>query len=135
MPVPERVLVDTSAFIALMDADDEFHKKSSDVYDGLLEAGCELWVSSYILVETISLARRRLGFQPVRDLLDSIDLRATTVWVDEPLHTATRVEFVAREGRRLSFVDCSTLLVAKSLGATVFAFDSDFSLEGLPVVP
>ena len=135
MPVPERVLVDTSAFLALMDADDEFHERSAELYDDLLEAGSKLWVSSYVLLETIALGHRRLGFQPVRDLLDSIDLRATTVWVDGPLHTATRAEFVAREGRRLSFVDCSTLLVAKSLGAPVFAFDSDFSLEGLTVVP
>jgi predicted nucleic acid-binding protein len=118
-----------------MDIDDEFHEKSSEVYDELLEAGCEIWVSSYILLETISLAHRRLGFQPVQELLDSVDVVATTVWVDETLHAATRTEFVARLGRRLSFVDCSTLLIARSLGATVFAFDSDFLLEGLPVVP
>lgn len=135
MTTPQRVLIDTSALIALLDADDEFHTKASDTFDQLIERGSELWLSSYIRVETIALAHRRMGFQPVSDLVKSLDLITTTVWVDEELNSAVWDEFSNRKGQRLSFVDCSTLLVAGALGATVFAFDSDFSLEGLPVVP
>ena len=130
-----RVILDTSALLALLDADDEFHEKASGFYDRLLVDGSELWISSYIRVETIALAHRRLGFEPVRQLIESLDLTTATVWVDEQLHSAVWAEFVGRGGRRLSLVDCSTLLIAKSLEATVFSFDSDFSLEGLAVVP
>jgi predicted nucleic acid-binding protein len=132
---PQRVVIDTSALIALLDADDEFHKQASDTFEQLLEWGSELWLSSYIRVETIALAHRRMGFQPVAELVESLDLITTTVWVDEELNSAAWDEFSNRKGQRLSFVDCSTLLVAGALGATIFAFDSDFSLEGLPVVP
>jgi predicted nucleic acid-binding protein len=129
------VVLDTSALLALLDADDEFHEEASGFYDRLLGDGSELWLSSYIRVETIALAHRRLGFEPLRELVESLDVSTTTVWVDEQLHSAVWSEFAGRRGRRLSFVDCSTLLIARALGATVFTFDSDFSLEGLPVVP
>ena len=33
-----------------------------------------------------------------REFLDSIDLGATTVWVDEALHAAIRAEFVSAKG-------------------------------------
>jgi predicted nucleic acid-binding protein len=132
---PGRVFLDTSALLALLDADDEFHQRASAFYDQLLGEGFELWVSSYVRIETIALVHRRMGFEPLRDLIESLDVITTTVWVDEQLHGAVWSEFVGRNGRRLSFVDCSTLLIARSLGATVFAFDSDFLLEGLPVVP
>jgi predicted nucleic acid-binding protein len=131
----DRVILDTSALLALLDADDEFHEQASMLHDQLLDGSCELWVSSYILVETIALAHRRLGFGPLSDLVDSLDASTTTAWVDEQLHQAIWEEFNRRRGRRFSFVDCSTLLIARSLNATVFAFDSDFSLEGLPVIP
>ena len=135
MTITQRVIMDTSALIALLDADDEFHAQASDTFDQLIAWGSELWLSSYIRVETIALAHRRLGFEAVLELMESLDLITTTVWVDEELNSAAWAEFSSRKGRRLSFVDCSTLLVAGVLGATVFAFDSDFSLEGLPVVP
>ena len=135
LSIPQRVILDTSALIALLDADDEFHQQASDTFEQLLEWGSELWLSSYIRVETIALAHRRLGFQPVLELMESLELITTTVWVDEALNSAVWAEFAKRQGRRLSFVDCSIMLVAGALGATVFAFDSDFSLEGLPVVP
>lgn len=135
MSLPERVVLDTSALLALLDADDEFHEEADALYDQLLGDGCELWLSSYIRVETIALAHRRLGFEPLRDLVESLEVSTMTVWMDEPLHRAVWAEFAERSGQRLSFVDCSTLLIARALGATVFTFDSDFSLEGLPVVP
>jgi predicted nucleic acid-binding protein len=135
VPSLDRIFLDTSALLALLDADDEFHQRASAFYDQLLGEDCELWVSSYVRVETIALVHRRIGFGPLRELVESLDVTTTTVWVDEHMHGAVWSEFVGRQGRRLSFVDCSTLLIATSLGATVFTFDSDFSLEGLPVVP
>ena len=135
MTASRRVFLDTSALLALLDADDQFHEDAARTYDHLLDDGSELWVSSYVRVETIALAHRRMGFEPVKALVEALDEVATTVWIDQQLHTSTWAEFAERQGRRLSFVDCSTLLVSRSLGATVFAFDSDFSLEGLPVVP
>jgi predicted nucleic acid-binding protein len=132
---PDQVVFDTSALLALLDADDEFHASASGVYNRLLEDGSEFWLSAYALVETIALAHRRLGFGPVADLMASLDVRTTVVWMDELLHRSIWTDFAARRGRRFSFVDCSTLLLARSLDVAIFTFDSDFSLEGVPVVP
>ncbi len=67
--------------------------------------------------------------------MDGLDSIVNTVWIDQPLHEAAWAEYVSRGGVRLSFVDCSTLLIARGLDATIFAFDSDFLLEGHAVLP
>jgi predicted nucleic acid-binding protein len=42
---------------------------------------------------------------------------------------------VAREGRGLSLVDWTTVVVARKLNASVFAFDEDFTQEGIVSIP
>jgi predicted nucleic acid-binding protein len=118
-----------------LDADDEFHVHAARIYDHLLSAGSELWVTSYLRLESIAIAHRRLGFESVESLVASLDAAARTMWADESLYAATWAEFVQRRGERFSFVDCSTVLAARGLMATIFTFDSGFALEGLPVVP
>jgi len=129
------IILDTSALLALLDFDDKFHEQASDAYDRLLRAHASLWITSYLRVETSALVHARLGFEPLRRLMASLDAVVTTLWLEQSLHTAAWREFVARQGQRLSFVDCTTLLVARGLDAAVFSFDTDFTLEGLSVVP
>lgn len=129
------VILDTSALLALLDLDDKFHNQASDAYDRLLHAQARLWITSYLRVETTALVHARLGFEPLRRLMASLDAIVTTLWIEQSLHAAAWGEFVARQGQRLSFVDCTTLLVARGLRAAVFSFDTDFTLEGLSVVP
>jgi predicted nucleic acid-binding protein len=42
---------------------------------------------------------------------------------------------LSRGSREISLVDWSTIVVAQRVGATVFAFDSDFAKEGVATVP
>jgi predicted nucleic acid-binding protein len=131
----ERVLIDTAAFFALVAENDEFHLKAVEVYEALVEMSAELWTTSYVLVEAGALIHRRLGFQPLNVLYESLEGIMETLWVDQGLHNSAWQEFSSHRGERLSFVDCTTLLAAKALAAKVFTFDTDFSLEGIPVVP
>ncbi len=62
MPLPEKVIIDTSAFYALMSANDSFHRRAADTYERLIDREQELWTTSYALVETMALVHRRLGF-------------------------------------------------------------------------
>ena len=67
MVLPERVLIDTSAFYALRSATDLFHNRASVAYERLLDREQELWTTSYTLVETVALLHRRLGFEVVSE--------------------------------------------------------------------
>ena len=69
MALPDRVLVDTSAFFALCSASDLFHSKASLAYERLIDREQELWTTSYTLVETIALLHRRLSFEVVLGVL------------------------------------------------------------------
>lgn len=53
--------VDTSAFYALLDADDQNHVQARSVWPRLLEQAGRLFCSNYVVVETIALVQHRLG--------------------------------------------------------------------------
>jgi predicted nucleic acid-binding protein len=60
--MPIRIFIDTSAFLALEDESDEHHKEAILFRDQeLLRGNYEFITTSYILDETLTLIRRRLG--------------------------------------------------------------------------
>lgn len=50
--MPDRVLIDTSAFYALHSAVDRFHDRANVVFQDLMDTKQEFWTTSYTLVET-----------------------------------------------------------------------------------
>ncbi len=129
-----RVFVDTSAFYALASASDEFHAQARVTYERLLqEENAELLTSSYVLVESFALIQTRLGFQVLEEFVSSIGDLVGIVWVGEELHR--RAWKLLKKRQKVSFVDCTSFLIAQGEGAQVFAFDRDFIREGLPVIP
>ena len=133
--LPNRLLVDTTVWYALASPGDQFHGQARTAYDRVIDRNQEVWTTSYVLVETIALVHRRLGF----DLLASWE-RSTrgglrVYWVDGAVHNEAWGRFVANQGSGLSFVDWTTVVAAGRLGAHVFTFDQGFAREGVPVVP
>ena len=130
-----RVIVDTSAIYALISASDSFHEKARRTYEHLLDRNAELYTTSYILVETSALVHHRLGFHLLKAFVESIQGIFSTYWIDRAIHIEAWRSMVEREGQRLSLVDWTTIVVAKKLNASVFAFDEDFRQEALVVLP
>lgn len=135
MPLPERVLIDTSAFYAMLSSNDEFHQPANQTYERLVDREQELWTTSYVLVESIALAHRRLGFAPLKTFFDRLRPFVQTLWVDSRIHNEAWQQFSANEGRGLSFVDLTTSIAASQIRAHVFTFDAGFMNRGIPVVP
>ena len=136
MASPERVLVDTSAFYALLSGTDLFHTRARDAYEQLLDTDSEIWTTSYALVETVALLHRRLGFEVVSAFAAwQREARLQVVWVDSRMHAEAWNGFVAEQGRGLSFVDWTLALASREMGASVFTFDAGFAAQGLPVAP
>ena len=74
------VFVDTSALYALLDGDDAGHERALRGSERILRE--ELLTHSYVVVETVSLVRRRLGPEAaarlIDDMLPAIKIAAVT---------------------------------------------------------
>ena len=55
------LFVDTSALLAIIDADQSRHDEVARVWHELLDVERALFTSNYVLVETFALVQRRLG--------------------------------------------------------------------------
>ena len=60
------VFVDTSAFLAIIDADDEMHGPAAQTWELLIQREETLICTSYILVETLALIQHRLGLDALK---------------------------------------------------------------------
>lgn len=131
-----KVLLDTSAFFAVMDADDADHTRAAGAWRGLMEQDDEATTTSYVLVETVALLQRRLGLAAVQAFHSDVAPLVTTVWVDEALH-ATAVGALLLSGRRrVSLVDCVSFEVMRRRGIRrAFALDRHFREQGFDLIP
>ena len=135
MVVPESVVIDTSAFYALISDDDRFHDSAIETYNTLTNENVELWTTSYALVETTALVHRRLGFRILAQLLDIIESSVQVFFVESGIHAMAMQEFISTNGRGLSLVDWTVVLVARIKSAHVFTFDRRMAYRVVSVVP
>ncbi len=135
MLLPEAVVVDTSAFYALVSDLDRFHDEAVVSFDLLSDYDLQLWTTSYALVETIALVHRRFGFETLSRLLEIIESNVQVFWIDDSLHSTAMREFTSSAGRGLSLVDWTVVLVARIRSAHVFTFDSGIANSGVIAVP
>ncbi len=130
------IFVDTSAFLAIMNADDRFHRSARDTWKEILNSDSTLFTSNYILLETAALLQHRFGIEALRlfdgDLMPVVE----TSWVDESLHKQGLSALFAANRRDLSLVDCISFEVMRHKGIhLVFTFDPHFEEQGFEVVP
>ena len=70
-----RVFVDTSALLALMNAEDHLHGRAVEAANALRSTGAGLVTTSYVMVETYALLDRRLGRE---DLHQQVAIRVVS---------------------------------------------------------
>src|SRR5438552_1552710 len=125
-----RLLVDTTAFYALVDADDDNHGKAIEAWASLADEGVELVTHNLVLVESIALVQARMGLPAVRDLVPFAE-SADTVWVGPDDHSLVLAALLAGDRRTLSFVDLTSFHVMRAGGIRrAFAFDRHFEQAG-----
>ena len=133
MALAENVVVDTSAFYALVSETDEFHDSAMSIYEDIMDRDQRLWTPSYALIETIALVHRRLGFDTLSQTLALIESRVQIYWIGDTVHSIVLREFVAAGGRGLSLVDRTVVMLARMKAAHVFTFDMGMANAGIPI--
>jgi len=128
--------IDTSAFLAILNADDENYKKAEKIWKKIVSEGETLVCSNYVLVETVALIQSRFGMAGVRIFQEDVIPVLTIEWVDESLHEAGVTSMLAANNKKLSLVDCVSFAMMRRLGIkTAFVFDKHFKEQGFTCSP
>jgi len=129
------VFADTSALFALLVRDDFMHIRAKENFAYFAEHGVQLLTSSYILVETITLLQRRIGFAPVHDFNSKILPLLEIVWADAEWHGRAMQRLLAQNRLNLSLVDCLSFEIMEAREITqAYTFDQHFADNGFTIV-
>jgi predicted nucleic acid-binding protein len=134
-----KLFVDTGAFIALADADDENHKNAAAFYRNSREKGTFFLTTNFVVCETMNYLRARVSHHIAvlfRENLKKsrfIEIATVTPSVEDEAFTI----FKRYADKDFSFTDCTSFSVMKSLKLkSAFAFDKHFEqFEGIDRLP
>ena len=126
-------LVDTSAFYALLDADDYHHQDSVALFAGLARSRTRLLTSNHVIFETYSLVLNRLAGSMANRWLAKLKLQAERA-TGEDERRAVQIVLRFRD-KRFSLVDASSFAIMERLGLRcAIAFDPHFRQYGRFIV-
>ncbi len=129
------ILIDTSAFLALLDKNDAFHQRATKEWATLLYEGNSCVTNNYVLLESIAIIQRRLGVKAVQELSENVLPHIQVDWIDEFKHENDFGSLLSANRRNLSLVDISAFATMRRLGISkVFTFDHHFAEEGFEVL-
>jgi predicted nucleic acid-binding protein len=133
------IFVDTSAWLALADSHDRDHPRATEITRRIAhgEFGKQV-TTNYVMVETITLIRRRLGL-PTALSFEKAIARSDEVrvfWI-EPVHQDEALQVMAgRTDKSWSVTDCTSFVVMRALGIlSAFSLDVGFRQAGFAVLP
>jgi predicted nucleic acid-binding protein len=130
------ILVDTSAFYALLDGGDACHARAAERWGRELTGEGSLVTTNYVVLESMTLLQARLGMAAVRAFHDAVLPFVHVEWIDEEAHFRSTSAFLATERRGPSLVDFSTFETMRRLGIrSVFTFDKHFRQYGFETLP
>lgn len=128
-----KLFVDTSAWYALNDKDDQYREKALEKYQRVKSQRVELITSDYIFDESLTLLNARLDHKTAvafgEALLKSAYAQLVTLTVED-CKTAFEM-FRKYSDKNLSFTDCTSFALMKRLKLkTAFTFDRHFEQMG-----
>ena len=124
-------LVDTSAFYALLDGDDACHTRAVERWEKEPPGEGSLVTTNYIVLETMTLLKARLGMDAARTFHDAILPVLRLEWIDEGVHARSVSAFLAADRKGPSLVDFSSFEIMRRLGIrSAFTFDRHYRRYG-----
>lgn len=132
------VFVDTGGWMACADRADPAHEACAGARDAALEAGCILITTDFVVDETLTLIRFRLGLPAGSVWWQQIDGSTRLRWerVESDRFERARHLFFQYRDKDLSFTDCTSVAVMRELKLkTVITTDGHFRQVGFDVLP
>jgi len=135
--MPETVYWDTSAFVAVGNADDNLHEQAVQVSEALARQKVRVLTTSAVLTEVANTFSKSAWRPIARQLLDSVRQSvgmnlATVVHVDAALWERGWALFLARPDKDWGLTDCISFVVMQDRRVTrAFTSDHHFEQAGL----
>ncbi len=125
-----KIFVDTSAFYALADESDRYHKAARNTYESLIP-DAQLFASDYVLVECWFLARSRLGRKAALQLWDGLTSGIVQLIKVELQDLSQARELLERYADQdLSLVDAASFVIMERQRIhSAFTFDPHFQIH------
>ena len=130
--------VDTAGWMACADRADPAHARSSAARDAALEAGEILVTTDFVVDESLTLIRLRLGVDAAERWWRQIDESQRLRWerVDADRFERARQLFFQYRDKGFSFTDCASFAIMRELRLThVLTTDRHFHQMGFHVLP
>lgn len=132
--MPKEIFVDTGAFVALEDESDQYHDEAIQFREHVLrQENYNIISSSYVLDETLTLIRARLGVKT--SIGFSRQIRKSKIIkfirVSEEIEKNAIKIFESYEDKTFSFTDCVSFAIMKQREMReAFTFDLHFDQMG-----
>jgi len=134
-----KLFVDTGAFIALTDADDENHKPAVAFYRNAKEKGTRFVTTNFVVCETMNYLRARISHNIASLFRENVKKSGfiEIVTVTPSIEDAAFTIFKRYTDKDFSFTDCTSFSIMSSLKLkSAFAFDKHFEqIEGIGRLP
>lgn len=128
--------VDTSALLALMDANDQHHAAAQAAWEALVTQAESLVCTSYVLVEAFALLQHRLGMPAARVFHEDVLPLLHVEWVGAQSHAQSVAALLTAGRRQLSLVDCASFEAMRRMALDrAFTFDHHFAEQGFACLP
>src|SRR5205807_1655802 len=110
--------VDTAGWMALADSSDPVHIRARTFRDEWLREGGRFVSTDFVVDETLTLIRMRLGIDAAERWWELVDSSRRINWerIDEARCEKARLWFFRWRDKDFSFTDCSSFVVMKERG-------------------
>ena len=132
------IFVDTGGWMACADRTDPAHVACTTARDAALEAGRLLATTDFVVDETLTLIRFRLGLDAANAWWRQLDGSARLRWerIDGVRFERARNFFFQLRDKDLSFTDCTSIAVMRELKLKiVLTTDHHFAQAGFELLP
>jgi predicted nucleic acid-binding protein len=130
---PDRLFVDSGAWIALRSRRDQHHEEADRLFHEAVLRRIALFTTSLVLAEVHRLTLFRAGFEPARRALDRIDASpsVTVRFPGAESHASARRWLDRLAPHPVTYADAVSFAVMGEIGCThVLGFDADFAAAG-----
>ena len=134
----KRIFVDTAGWMSMADRNDRLHKKTVQVRDGWLRRGGILVTSDYVMDETLTLSRIRLGIDAAEKWWGQVSEspRLKMEWINGERAEKARGWFFRWRDKTFSFTDCTSFVVMRELRLKkALTGDRHFVEAGFEILP
>ena len=138
MMFSEQIFVDTSAWLALADKDDDHHRKAAAVFPAVLKTRGGLVTSNLVVAETYILLLKELGHPAAFEFLERVKTspRIRKVYSNEHVETDAGNILKQYGDHDFSYTDAVSFVVMKKQNIkTAFSFDKHFKIAGFTNIP